>query len=252
MRAEARLIAAEDATGQRPALEARGVEKSYGSHPAVRGIDFAMPVGQFLTVFGPNGAGKTTLLRMLAGSLRPTRGEIRIDGEALDYDETDWRGRIGVLSHQTFLYGQLTAAENLRFYGRLYEVRGLTERIEEVLARVGLWTRRDDRVRDFSRGMQQRLALARTLLHSPRIVLLDEPYTGLDPHAAGMLRAVLEQLRDGMRTIVLVTHNLSQGLDLADRVVVQVDGRWVSDEPRARIDPTVFERVYTERVGGAV
>jgi heme exporter protein A len=252
MREEARLTPAGEAAERAPALEARAVEKWYGAQPAVRGIDFRMARGEFLTVFGPNGAGKTTLLRMLAGSLRPTHGEIRIGGAPLDYDDADWRRRIGVLSHQTFLYGQLSAEENLRFHGRLFAVEGLAERIEAGLRRVGLWDRRQDRARQLSRGMQQRLALARTLLHEPEIVLLDEPYTGLDPHAAAMLRRVLEQLRDGRRTVLLVTHNLSQGLDLADRVVVQVDGRWVSDEPRAGIDPTVFERVYTERVGGAV
>lgn len=252
MREEARLTAAGGAAEGPPALEARAVEKWYGAQPAVRGIDFRMARGEFLTVFGPNGAGKTTLLRLLAGSLRPTRGEIRIGGEPLDYDDADWRGRIGVLSHQTFLYGQLTAEENLRFHGRLFAVEGLPERIEAGLRQVGLWDRRHDRARQLSRGMQQRLALARTLLHDPEIVLLDEPYTGLDPHAAAMLRHVLEQLRDGRRTVLLVTHNLSQGLDLADRVAVQVAGRWVSNEPRAAIDPTVFERVYTERVGGVV
>ena len=218
----------------------------------MRGIDFRLAPGEFLTVFGPNGAGKTTLLRMLAGALRPTSGEVAIGGTPIDYDEVGWRRRVGVLSHQTFLYGQLTATENLRLYGRLYEVDALTERVEAGLREVRLWDRRDDRVRTFSRGMQQRLALARTLLHEPEIVLLDEPYTGLDPHAAAMLRGVLEHLRDGSRAVMMVTHNLSQGLELADRVVVQVDGRWVSDEPRHMLDPAVFERVYTARVGGAV
>jgi heme exporter protein A len=116
---------------------------------------------------------------------------------------------------------------------------------------VGLWDRRRDRVRTYSRGMQQRLTLARTLLHEPELVLLDEPYTGLDPHAASMLKGVLRKLRDGRRTVVLVTHNISQGLELADRVVVQAAGRWVSDEPISAIDPSDFERVYTLRVGAA-
>src|SRR5690606_35642359 len=130
----------------------------------------------------------------------------------LDYGDASWRGRIGVLSHRTFLYGQLTAEENLRLYGRLYEVRELEARIDAGLRRVGLADRRRDRVRTFSRGMQQRLALARTLLHDPGFVLLDEPYTGLDPHAAGVLRGVLEHVRDGSRAVLMVTHNLSQGL----------------------------------------
>ncbi|MEX0911834.1 MAG: heme ABC exporter ATP-binding protein CcmA [Gemmatimonadota bacterium] len=232
-------------------IQARGLEKWYGHHPAVRGVDFDLGSGEFLTLFGPNGAGKTTLLKLLAGSLRPTRGEIRFARGDAD-DEHARRRRIGVLSHQTFLYGQLTADENLRFYGRLYELGDLDDRIDRMLSQVGLTRRRRDLVRTYSRGMQQRLALARTLLHDPEMVLLDEPYTGLDPHAAAMLRAVLEQLRDGHRTVVLVTHNLSQGLELADRVVVQVAGRWVSDEPRAQLDASTFEALYTERVGGTV
>jgi heme exporter protein A len=235
-----------------PLIEARALEKWYGPHPAVRGVDFTLHTGEFLTLFGPNGAGKTTLLRLLAGSLRPTRGEIHFGGVAVAGDETAWRRRIGVLSHQTYLYGQLSAEENLRFYGRLYDLDGLPGRIEAGLREVGLWERRSEFVRGFSRGMQQRLALARTLLHEPELVLLDEPYTGLDPHAARMLRGVLEKLRNGQRTVLLVTHNLSQGLELADRVVVQVAGRWVSDEARADIDPANFEQLYTARVGGAV
>jgi heme exporter protein A len=233
-------------------LEARGVEKWYGPHPAVRALDFQLRAGSFLTLFGPNGAGKTTLLKMLCGALHPTAGEIRVAGERIDQGEHGWRNRVGVLSHQTFLYDRLTAAENLRFYAKLYGLDAVEERTERRLREVGLLERRDDAVRGFSRGMQQRLALARTLLHDPELVLLDEPYTGLDPHAARMLRGVLEQLKDGARTVLLVTHNLPQGLELADRVVVQVAGRWVSDEPREAIDATRFEQLYTERVGGAV
>jgi heme exporter protein A len=228
------------------------VEKWFGVHPAVRGVDFSLCAGEFLTLFGPNGAGKSTLLRLLAGSIRPTAGEVRIGGTALDYGEADWRRRIGVLSHQSYLYGQLTAVENLRLYARLYNLPDREARVAEMLAEVGLTERGSDLVRSFSRGMQQRLALARTLLHDPEIVLLDEPYTGLDAHAAGMLRGVLARLKDGRRTVVLVTHNLSQGLEMADRVAVQVAGRWVSDEPRSTVDAAGFERLYTERVAGVV
>jgi heme exporter protein A len=239
------------AAPEAPMVEARGVEKWYGPLPAVRGVSLELRRGEFLTLFGPNGAGKSTLLRVLAGVVRPTRGEVRIGGETVTGGEGGWRRRIGVLSHQTYLYSGLTAAENLEFYARLYGLDRRRERAEEALRGVGLLERRGDRVRGFSRGMQQRLALARTLLHDPEVVLLDEPYTGLDPHAAAMLRATLERLRDGRRTVLLVTHNLSQGLELADRVAVQVGGRWISDEPRAMIDAERWERVYTERVAGA-
>jgi heme exporter protein A len=235
-----------------PVVEARDVEKWYGPVPAVRGVSFALAEGTFLTVFGPNGAGKSTLLRMLCGAVRPTRGNVSIAGVDVAGADRGWRARVGLLSHQTFLYGGLTAAENLDFYARLYALDARADRVDAALRDVGLWERRGDRVRGYSRGMQQRLALARTLLHDPAAVFLDEPYTGLDPHAAAMLRRVLERLRDGRRTVVLVTHNLSQGLELADRVVVQVGGRWVSDEPRAAVDAGAFERVYTARVAAAV
>jgi heme exporter protein A len=235
-----------------PLIEAHRLEKWYGPHPAVRGIDFSLPAGQFLTLFGPNGAGKTTLLKMLSGSLRPSSGEILFAGRSLNDEDSDWRHRIGVLSHQSFLYAQMSAEENLRFFGRLYSLDHLEDRISRHLEEVGLIQRRRDRVRVFSRGMQQRLALARTLLHEPELVLLDEPYTGLDPHAAQMLRTVLERLKDGRRTVLLITHNLTQGLELADRVVVQVAGRWVSDEPRTSIDAATFEQEYNLRVGGAL
>jgi heme exporter protein A len=235
-----------------PAVEARGVEKWYGALPAVRGIDVVLHPGELLAVFGPNGAGKSTLLRMLCGVVRPTRGTVRIGGTDVGGEDDGWRRRIGLLSHQTFLYPGLTAAENLDFYARLYGLPDRRTRVEEGLRRVELLDRAKDRVRTFSRGMQQRLALARTLLHDPDVVFLDEPYTGLDPHASALLRGVLDRLKDGRRTVVLVTHNLSQGLEQADRVAVQVDGRWVSDEPRAAIDAAGWERVYTERVAAAV
>jgi heme exporter protein A len=234
-----------------PAIDTRALEKWYGTQPAVLGIDFRLAAGEFLTIFGPNGAGKTTLLHLLCGAARPTRGEIRIAGRSILETQDGWRERVGVLSHQTFLYAGLTARENLEFYARLYGLDDRRGRVARALEEVGLEQRSEDQVRTYSRGMQQRLALARTLLHEPEIVLLDEPYTGLDPHAAALLRGVLERLKDGRRTVVLVTHNLAQGLELADRVAVQVAGVWVSDEPRAAVDPREFEQVYYQRVAGA-
>jgi heme exporter protein A len=246
------LSAAPGVPADAPAVEARGVEKWYGPLPAVRGIDLALPRGEFLTIFGPNGAGKSTLLRMLCGAVRPTRGTVHIAGDEVGGEAEGWRRKIGLLSHQTFLYPGLSAAENLDFYARLYSLPDRRARVDEALRGVGLIERAADRVRTFSRGMQQRLALARTLLHDPEVVFLDEPYTGLDPHASAMLRAVLDRLKDGRRTVVLVTHNLSQGLEQADRVAVQVGGRWVSDERRGQIDAARWEQDYTERVAAAV
>lgn len=235
-----------------PALEADALEKWYGPLPAVRGVAFHLPPGEFLTLYGPNGAGKSTLLRMLAGVVRPTRGTVRIGGEAVHGGGGAWRHRLGMLSHQTFLYSGLSAEENLHFYGRLYALSELADRCAAMLQQFGLWQRRHDRVHTFSRGMQQRLALARTLLHNPAVVFLDEPYTGLDAHAAGLLRHTLEHLKDGARTVLLITHNLSQGLELADRVAVQVAGRWIHDEPRRDLNPARFEAWYTDVVGSAL
>lgn len=231
-----------------PLLEARGLVREYGGLAAVDGIDVVLPPGAFLVVFGPNGAGKTSLLRMLGGGLRPTRGEVRLGGERLEPGSPAGRARIGVLSHQTFLYGHLTARENLRFYGKLYGLSDLEERVVARLAEVSLEDRADDPAGTFSRGMRQRLGLARTLLHDPDLVLLDEPYTGLDPHAAGVLRAVLEKLRDGRRSVVLVTHNLTQGLELADTAAIQVRGRFAWEGPAGTMSPRDFEVFYQETV----
>jgi heme exporter protein A len=246
------LSEAGNTAGREVAIRTIGLERWFGPLSAVNGIDVQLPRGEFLTIFGPNGAGKTTLLRLLCGSLQPTRGEVWVAGHRIEAGgEGEWRRQIGVLSHQTFLYAGLTAAENLDFYLRLYGLGDRPGRVSRALSDVGLADRGDDPVRTFSRGMQQRLALARMLLHDPQVVFLDEPYTGLDAHAAAMLRGVLGRLKDGNRTVVLVTHNLLQGLELADRVAVQVGGRWVSDEPRAAIDPVQFERLYNQRVGAA-
>ncbi|MGC8825601.1 MAG: heme ABC exporter ATP-binding protein CcmA, partial [Anaerolineae bacterium] len=174
-----------------PAVEARGISKAFGRYRVLRGVDLRIEQGEFLALLGPNGAGKTTFLRILATLSRPTEGRAWINGQPLDGDTRRVRQQIGLVSHQTFLYGDLTAEENLRFYGRLYRVPALEDRIAELLERVGLYERRHDPVRTFSRGMQQRLSIARAVLHDPPVLLLDEPDTGLDQQAARMLRELL-------------------------------------------------------------
>lgn len=234
-----------------PRLEARGLVRTFGAQRAVDGVSFTLEPGEVLSLLGPNGAGKTTLMRILAGGLEATEGEVHLGGERLDTRSPEWQRRVGVLSHQTFLYGHLTAAENLRFYADLYLLDEVEERIRRGLAAVELSNRANHQVRAFSRGMRQRLALARTLLHEPDVVLLDEPYTGLDAHAATVLRGVLEALRDGRRTVLLVTHNLTEGLELADRVAIQVRGRLALDEPATTFDAHTFHDRYREVVEGA-
>ena len=231
-------------------LWAEGLVREFGSVVAVDGIDLELAAGDFLTIFGPNGAGKTSLLSLLGGRLRPTRGRVSVGGERLDFRETAWRSRIGVLSHQSFLYGHLTVEENLRFFGRLFGLRDLDRRIPERLEQVGLLNRADFLARQLSHGMRQRAALARALLHDPELVLLDEPYTGLDPHAASVLRGVLSALRDGRRTVVMVTHNLTQGLELANRVAIQVRGRFAWEGIRDEVESGSFEAFYHRVVEG--
>jgi heme exporter protein A len=227
-----------------PVLSARDLTREYGPVVAVDEVDLELGPGDFLTIFGPNGAGKTTLLSLLGGRLRPSKGTVSVGGERLDFGETSWRSRIGVLSHQSFLYAHLSVTENLRFFGRLFGLADLDERIPRRLAEVGLADRADFLARQLSHGMRQRAALARALLHDPELVLLDEPYTGLDPYAASVLRGVLSSLRDGERTVVMVTHNLKQGLEMATRVAIQVRGRFAWEGTRGEIDPDAFEHFY--------
>lgn len=236
-----------------PVLEARGLSRRYGPIQAVDGISFALDEGELLTILGPNGAGKSTLLGMLGGALRPDSGEIRYRDEHRAPGGTDWRQEIGVLSHRSFLYGALSATENLAFYGRLYDLPELSQRVEARLAEVGLTPHANRRVSEYSRGMRQRLALARTLLHDPSLVFLDEPFTGLDVHASALLREVLVRLKDGRRTVILVTHNLPEGLALADRVAIQARGRFVFFGVRSEIPDGEEEQFYRARVelGGA-
>ena len=213
-------------------------------------VSFRLGAGEFLSVFGPNGAGKTSLLRLLAGGLRPTSGEVRVSGIPLTVGDRAARARIGILSHLSFLYGRLTACENLRFYGRLHGLGDLDSRVPDRLADVGLGRYADSPVDTLARGTVQRLAVARALLHDPEIVLLDEPYTGLDAYAGAMLQELLSALKEGGRTVVMVTHNLGRGLELADRVAIQVRGSFVFEAERADLDAAGLERSYRRAVEG--
>ena len=191
--------------------------KRFGLKPVLRGVDFEVQPGEFVALLGPNGAGKTTFLRILASLSRPTLGEVTIAGYQLPHQASQVRARLGVVSHLPLLYGDLTAEENLRFYGRMYGLTALEQRISEVLEMVGLDARRRDLVRTFSRGMQQRLAIGRAVLHDPDVVLFDEPYTGLDQDASSMLDEVLKTVAAKGRTVVMTSHDLARAEDLATR-----------------------------------
>ncbi len=225
-------------------VEVHNLVKSFGPRSALAGVDLSVEEGEFLTLVGPNGAGKTTLLRVLATLTRPTSGTVRIAGLDPARAGDRVRRRIGFLSHRTLLYDDLTAEQNLRFYARMYDLQGDTERIPYITERVGLTARRHDLVRTFSRGMQQRLAVARAVLHQPQVLLLDEPYTGLDPNAAQVLTDLLTELAGAGCVVLLTTHNLERGLAVGRRVAVLARGRLVFDERREVIDPTTFLDTY--------
>lgn len=236
-------------TGQNAApasvLEVRGLTRSFGRIRALRGVEFTLRSGEALAVFGPNGAGKTTLLRILAGLLGAEKGEVIVAGRTLIRGDVRHRRRIGMISHHSLLYDGLTGRENLEFYARLYGLPDGRGAAQRALASVGLEERAGSQVATFSRGMVQRLAIARALLHDPEIVLLDEPFTGLDQRAAATLRALLGRLREERRTLVLVTHNLDEGLELATHVAIQVAGRFVEVGPRSG-DPASYRTRYAQ------
>ncbi len=208
------------------AIEVSNLTKAFGMRKAVDKLSFSLPQGAFLSVFGPNGAGKTTLLRMLATLTRPSEGTIAVCGIDAKDDPDAVRERIGLISHSPMLYPDLTAEENLVLFGKLYGVADPTARALELLDAVGLKHRRLDRIRTFSRGMTQRVSIARALVNDPQVVLLDEPYSGLDPHAVEIFDRLISSVREN-RTFVMVSHDLEKGSSLADHVLVMARGRMV-------------------------
>src|SRR5512134_2063198 len=191
--------------------------KRFGLKTVLRGVDFEVQPGEFVALLGPNGAGKTTFLRILASLSRPSLGDVNIAGYRLPHEAAQVRARLGVVSHLPLLYGDLTAEENLRFYARMYNIQDRESRLDQVLELVGLAQRRRDLVRTFSRGMQQRLAIGRAVLHDPEVMLFDEPYTGLDQDASEMLDGVLRRVAAEGRTVVMTSHDLARAETLASR-----------------------------------
>lgn len=191
--------------------------KRFGLKTILRGVDFEVQSGEFVALLGPNGAGKTTFLRILSSLSSPSLGEVNIAGYKLPGQAAQVRARLGVVSHMPLLYGDLTAEENLRFYARMYGITNYELRITEVLEMVGLENRRKDLVRTFSRGMAQRLAIGRAVIHDPDVMLFDEPYTGLDQDASSMLDEVLRSVAAQGRTVVMTSHDLARAEELATR-----------------------------------
>ncbi|TAK32641.1 MAG: heme ABC exporter ATP-binding protein CcmA [Chloroflexota bacterium] len=229
---------------EQPAILVRDLRKSFGPMPVLRGVDLTVAPGERLALFGTNGAGKTTLIRILATLIRPSLGTVMVAGCELGSESAAVRRRIGVVTHQTYLYGDLTAAENLRFYGRLYGIVDSETRIGALLDKVGLSSRSQSLVRTFSRGMQQRLSLARALLHQPAVLLLDEPDTGLDQEAFAVLRSIVTGETTTRPAVLLITHNLEHGWALTDRVAILSRGRVAFSAPKETLDVAELAAAY--------
>ena len=233
-------------------IEIRKLVKAFGNRAVLKGVDLTVSVWEFLTLVGPNGAGKTTLMNVISTLIKPTGGLVHIAGYDLADGAVQLRRQIGLVSHKTLLYDDLSAEQNLRFYARMYDVADADARIEMVLRRVGLWGRQRDPVRTYSRGMQQRLAIARSMLHDPPILLLDEPDTGLDQHAAAMLTDLLHEVGATRRTVLMTTHNLERGLELGDRVAILAGGRIAYQADKSELDADRFRSAYNKYVERAV
>jgi heme exporter protein A len=231
-------------------IAVRQLVKRFGMKTVLRGLDFDVQPGEFVAILGPNGAGKTTFLRILASLARPSLGEVRVAGYRLPNQAAEVRARLGVVSHLPLLYGDLTAEENLRFYGRMYNISNVEHRILEVLKLVGLEARRSDLVRTFSRGMQQRLAIGRAVLHDPDVMLFDEPYTGLDQDAAAMLDNVLRSVAVQGRTVVMTSHDLARAEDLATRFDILSRGVIVASATRRQLGKTDLLSFYKNALAG--
>lgn len=230
-------------------IEINGLTKTYGLMPVLRGVNLRVETGQFVTLVGANGAGKSTLLRIVATLAKPSAGSVAIGGWPLPQQAQRVRRHIGLVSHNSLLYRDLSAEENLQFFARLYGLENREATVTAALKRVGLAARRRDAVRTFSRGMTQRLTIARATLHQPDVLLLDEPYTGLDQDASKLLDDLLLREKEFGRTILLITHNLLRGYGLSDRVAILNRGKIAHEVERASLDDGAFLALYKEAIG---
>jgi heme exporter protein A len=230
------------------ALEVEGLTRVFGVRKALDDVTFSLPAGAFLSIFGPNGAGKTTLLRTLTTLQNPSSGTAKVFGLDVVADAVELRSRIGLISHNPLLYPDLSAEENLLFFADMYCIDDPEARVRELLESVELLHRRFDLVRTFSRGMLQRLSIARALLHRPDVLFLDEPYSGLDPHAMDILDHLIAQIR-GQHTFVMVSHDLGKGLELCSHALILAKGRVVRFDEKADIDDETFAAEYRSIVG---
>ncbi len=228
-------------------IETHALTKAYGLQPVLRKSDLGIERGEFVALLGANGSGKSTLLRLLCALTKPTAGSIKVGGWELPKEAAAVRSQIGLVSHKSLVYDNLTATENLRFFARVYGLDDIDGRIKRGLERVGLGKRGGDLVRTYSRGMLQRLSIARALIHNPDVLLLDEPYTGLDQDASGILDSLLVQAHGDGKTIIMVTHELDRAQRLAQRAIIISRGAIVLDAPMSSIE--YLPARYTEVTG---
>ena len=233
------------------AVEVRDLTRTFGVRKALDKVSFDLPAGAFLSIFGPNGAGKTTLVKVLTTLTAPSKGTAKVSGHDVVADAVELRSRIGLISHNPLLYPDLSAEENLEFFADMYGVPDAHDRVRELLVAVELDHRRLDLVRTFSRGMLQRLSIARSLLHRPEVLFLDEPYSGLDPHAVDILDGLIEQIRAD-HTFVMISHDLAKGLALCSHALILAKGKVVLSAPREEIDEAEFSATYRATVGMGV
>ena len=230
-------------------IKIENLRKQYGLQPVLQGVNLHILAGEFVMLVGANGAGKSTLMQIVAALQAPTAGQVAVGGWALPQYADRVRRHIGYVSHEPLLYADLTAAENLEFFSQIYELGLTKEQIGERLRRVGLLARQREAVRLFSRGMKQRLAIARATLHEPDILLLDEPYTGLDQQAAELLDHLLQQEVTAGRTIFMITHDLVHGYHLCNRVAILNRGKIVCEIESNQTTATDFLQIYREQTG---
>ncbi|MGQ0794309.1 MAG: ABC transporter ATP-binding protein [Deltaproteobacteria bacterium] len=226
---------------------AEGIAKSYGNFKALRGVNLRVKKGEFLSLFGPNGSGKTTFIKILSALAKPTSGKLTLMGRDIQRDADFARAAVGVISHDPYLYANLSALENILFFASLYGVSLAEDSAARLIAQVGLQARMHDLVRTFSRGMKQRLAVARSIVHNPALLLLDEPYTGLDPHGERMFTDILAGLKSEGRTIIMTTHNVAEGFRISDRAAIMARGEVVFESPAEGLDLERFKGIYFEK-----
>ena len=228
-----------------PVVHAEGLVRSFGGRLVVDRVSFTLNAGDCLALFGPNGAGKTTLLRLIAGLLAPGQGSVHVNGVSLKQG-AEARAQVGLVSHASMLYGALTVRENVELTARLYGLPDPSRAAYDALALMRVEDRADAPARTLSRGLQQRVSIARAMVHAPRLLLCDEPYTGLDDSGSAALTEVLTERREAGAALLLVTHNLAEGLALATQAAIMRRGRFVRHEARELLDPDAYQSQYRE------